>query len=148
MKNWIVCDLDGTLCNEAHRSQFAGVEWDEYHKRCVDDTPFEDVIRVLDLLTSSIVPIGLMIITGRTEPYREVTRQWLDKHQVHPDVLFMRPVDNYEKATILKVSQLEGFFGSKEAALEKVLLCLDDSDRVVQAWRDYGLACWQVRSRS
>lgn len=162
MKSWIVCDLDGTLCDEGHRSQFANAgQWEEYHSLCHLDKPFEDVISILSILTDATgmyhaskknndyyLGLGLLIITGRTEKYRELTRQWLTKVQVLPDELLMRPTGSFEKANVLKLQQLEAFFGGKDAALAQVLLVLDDSDKVVQAWRDYGLPCWQVRSRA
>lgn len=143
---WIVCDLDGTLCDEGHRSQYANAgQWDDYHARCFDDKPFDDVISVLRLMTRDI---GLLVITGRTEQYRELSRRWFTKHKILPDELLMRPDGSFEKANILKLQQLETFFGTKAEALEKVLLVLEDSDKVVQAWRDYGIPCWQVRSRA
>jgi hypothetical protein len=39
----------------------------------------------------------------------------------------------------------EEYFGSKEAVLQNVIFVLDDRDKVVEAWRNYGLPCWQVR---
>ena len=147
-KSWIVCDLDGTLCDERHRAQHAEAkDWETYHSLCKDDKPWEDTLAIVSRLTADD-SIGLMIITGRTEPYREMTRKWFDQTGVFPDVLLMRPKDNYEKAGVLKVSQLEGFFGSKEKAIASVIVVLEDSDKVTQAWRDYGLPCWQVRSRA
>lgn len=149
MKNWIVCDLDGTLCDEGHRSQFANAgQWEEYHSLCHLDKPFEDVIKVLHALCDEN-DLSLLIITGRTDNYREKTRRWLnDEAGILPEELLMRPFGSYEKANVLKLQQLEAFFGGKDAALAQVLLVLDDSDKVVQAWRDYGLPCWQVRSRA
>lgn len=152
MRKWIVCDLDGTLCDEGHRSQFANAgQWEEYHSLCPYDKLFEDVAEVLKRLVycaNDTPSLGLLIVTGRTEKYRELTRQWLTRAQVLPDELLMRPDGSFEKANVLKLQQLEAFFGGKEAALAQVLLVLEDSDKVVQAWRDYGLPCWQVRSRA
>jgi hypothetical protein len=37
-------------------------------------------------------------------------------------------------------------FGSKENVQEKVLVVLEDRDRVVEAFREMGLPCWQVQA--
>jgi hypothetical protein len=48
----------------------------------------------------------------------------------------------------LKPALLEGFFGGKQATIDNVKFVLDDRDAVVEAWRNYGLVCWQVRQGS
>ena len=57
-KKIIICDLDGTIANLQHRlhyiknadgtkKKYKDADWDSFHKACVDDEPYTDVIQIL-----------------------------------------------------------------------------------------------------
>lgn len=56
MKKYIICDLDGTLCDHRHRIYLAwSKQWDSYNAGCVADyvnMPVRDFLS-FNLLTSS-----------------------------------------------------------------------------------------------
>lgn len=145
MKNVIIVDLDGTVCDHLHRVHLgqAGV-WEEYHAACVDDEPNEDVATIIRMILA-FVKFDVIFLTGRNEKFRSVTIEWLRKHRLYSDTLLMRPDGNYERTEELKLKMLEEYFGNKEIAMERILFALDDTDRIVEAFRNYGLPCWQVR---
>ncbi len=144
MMNAIVVDLDGTLFNHNHRIDWAkSGEWDEYHSRIPLDDVHADVDWFLQLLPSSV---QVIFCTGRNERWRSATIQSMKKTNVIlPDAMLMRPDNDFTPDHELKPKLLEDHFGSKETVLQSVKFVLDDRDKVVEAWRNYGLPCWQVR---
>jgi len=139
----IVVDLDGTLNNCVHRIEDARFgHWDLFHSKLEDDEPYYDVEWLLKRLPSTIPVIAC---TGRDEAYREKTLTWLAKWNIALDEILMRPTGDYTPDHELKPRLLEKFFGSKELVIDNVMFVLDDRDKVVEAWRNYGLPCWQVR---
>lgn len=142
MKEWIVIDLDGTLFDCSHRIDFAkSKQWDDFHSRLEADLVFEDVWRLIHAGAFKV-----MALTGRTETYRQQTLTKFINHNIAVDWLLMRPNDDFRSDVEVKLGLLEQFFGSKSKTLEQVVFALDDRDRVVEGFRNYGLSCWQVRT--
>ena len=145
----VVVDLDGTLCNSLHRSHWAELrQWDEFHSRMMDDLPHDDVARLVSLCHAS----GLQTIgcTGRPERWRQQTYHWLRQHEIPLDVLLMRGNHDYASDAELKPRILEEWHATTDQAElmtvhERVLFVLDDRESVVEAWRENGYSCWQVR---
>lgn len=139
----IVCDLDGTLCDIAHRKHLiekAPKEWDLFHTRMVYDTPNHNVgVVVATHIALGYVPI---FVTGRFEKYRELTGQWLAKHyeEFLGVPLFMRADGDFRKDDVVK----REIYQEKIEPHYSVRLVLDDRNHVVDMWRDLGLECWQV----
>ena len=144
MKDTIVVDLDGTLCNSAHRDSFAQTgQWEEFHCRLSDDECHIDVREVINVFSGC--GFTIIAVTGRNEKYRHDTFAWLAKHDVAIDVLCMRPDDNRDPDTVIKPKLLIEQFESEAFAKDGVLFILDDRDKVVEAWRNLGFRCWQVQ---
>lgn len=144
MKRHIIIDLDGTLCNSAHREELArNREWEAFHDLLIHDQPHDDVVefmRAADDLNKMIA------LTGRPEKYRNLTLEWLNKNELNLfEQLIMRPDDDWRSDHVLKPEMLFTYFGSKEKALESVLVILEDRDRLVEEWRNLGFRCWQVQ---
>jgi FMN phosphatase YigB (HAD superfamily) len=140
----IVVDLDGTLCNCDHRIEFAHAkDWDGFHSRLREDKPYMDVV---DIVMRLATKLRVYVVSGRSAKYEEETRRWLKKHGIIVDVLILRPEFDFTPDHELKAALLyEQFEGGKAEALEKVIMVLDDREKVVEAWRNEGFACWQVR---
>lgn len=144
MKQWIILDLDGTLCDCGWRKEYAmAKQWDDFHSRCEADKPHIDVLELLLRITPEM---RVLACTGRTETYREQTLRWLTKYGVLIDNLLMRGVTDFSRVGPMKLTALETFFGSKEAVIDSVAFVLEDNDMSVELFRNYGLPCWQVRS--
>ena len=142
----IVIDLDGTLNNCVHRQHHAtNGEWDEFHSTLNEDAPYNDVMWFVKLMYED--GIEVIAVTGRNEAYRNQTCEWLSKHKLFGcvDTILMRPENDYTPDHHLKPILLENYIGSKGVVLAEVMVVLDDRDKVVEAWRNYGLPCWQVR---
>lgn len=148
----IILDLDGTISDHSPRFHLAQAKlWDEYHARCNEDLPHEDVLGLIDMifnpaLAPLVDPVDLVICTGRSEKYRSVTMDWLRKHRIPVQTILMRGGNDFRKSGVIKAELLEEHFGSKEEVIKQVLFVLEDRESLVQFFRDYGLPCWQVRN--
>ena len=146
----IVIDIDGTLTDISHRKHFAlKRDWYGFHGKLMNDPIREDVawlIRSNWNNPESERP-KIILCTGRPERYREKTNEWLAKNDMKKfiDVLLMRPKSDHKSDTEVKPKMLENYFGSRQKTLDSVLFVIDDRVKVVKAWRDYGLQCWQAR---
>lgn len=141
---FIVCDLDGTLFNEDHRVHLGiGGDWENYFSLMHEDTPHDDVLITIRAMTG---PTQALLLTGRPEKLRCATEAMLAGIGVPYTQLLMRPDGDTTDSGLLKISTLEKFFGSKAAVLSNVLFALEDRDKIVKAFRDYGINCWQVRA--
>jgi uncharacterized tellurite resistance protein B-like protein len=87
----------------------------------------------------------VVICTGRSEQYRNVTEAWLKANGLFVDVILMRQEHDHSETNAMKFELLENYFGSKEEVLNRVLLVLEDRDKSVEGFRNYGIPCWQVR---
>lgn len=142
----IVFDLDGTIANDDHRVHiWSGGNFDECFSLQHLDTPNIDVCWLLDVFNE--IGERVIIVTARPERFRKQTVEWLDKHCLFGtmDVLLMRPDTDRTPSDKLKIRLLEEHFGSKANVLHNVKFALEDRDKVVNAFREYGLNCWQVR---
>jgi hypothetical protein len=139
-------DLEGAMTDNAHRLHFmkAG-EWDEYERLAVEDPCYPHFTEFL----SSVywTTFELVVVTGRYEKYREATRKQLASFKVFPSHLLMR--DNFDipktKEPALKLAYLEEI-RALYPEQDTVIIALEDRDDVVEALRNAGIECWQVRN--
>lgn len=133
----LICDLDGTLADHQGRRgvyDFA---------KCADDAlkvPTWHVLKAMSQYSIDPWPPFIFYMSGREEKYRPETEAFLVKHQAPKGPLYMRATGDNRSDAIVK-SEL---FDQHVRGKYNVLLCLDDRDRVVAAWRSMGLTCWQV----
>ena len=148
----IVVDLDGTVCDTAHRDHLAQAkDWDAFHAAAKDDRPRPDVaffLKVLegaDYLGSPGGDLLLVACTGRNERYRQATLEWLIANDlaIFDDIL-MRPDGDWRPDVEMKPAMLWEFLDEHGIHTSDVAFILEDRDKVVEAWRNLGYACWQV----
>lgn len=128
----ILVDIDGTL---AHMTDRGPYDTSLYHTDEVDST-----IATLAYLWGSRTNAKVILMSGRSEDFREVTHNWLLDNRVHYDELYMRPSGDLRKDSIVK----DELFETHIAGRYNVDFVLDDRDQVVEMWRAKGLKCLQV----
>lgn len=141
----ILVDVDGTLADIGHRLHYIKnkpKQWGKFKKESYGDTPYKDIVWLVNVLASSGAHI--LIVTARTEDEREITKLWLDevaglKHIY--DRMYMRKDGDYREDPIVKKELLEQI---KLDGYEPYMV-IDDRNRVVKMWRELGLRCLQVR---
>lgn len=171
MKKIIICDIDGTIANLQHRLHFIknpdgskksykDTDWDSFHKACVDDEPYTDVIEVMCSLVLGMgngcnvcgaVEREVYFFSGRNASVQMKTVRWLVQHiplyQVQDrdftefsEILFMRSENDRRPDTIVKWDMAQAL----ELTPDDVLCIFDDRQSVVDMWRANGFRVMQV----
>ena len=127
----IICDIDGTLAIHAERGPY---DMEKLHT----DVPNDAVDLVLRSLYHS--GLGIILMSGRDEKYREATERWLERYLIPYDELHMRPRGDVRSDDIVKLELFDKHVRDRYWPW----LVLDDRDRCVYLWRRLGLTTWQV----
>ena len=140
-KKIILVDLDGTLADCSHRIHHIlkqPKDWRAFFADCEDDDPIPNVIDFIDAIDRR--KFEIWITSGRSDECRQATEAWLSYFCPKYDRLIMRKAGDFTDDGVLKPSWLS----DGTIPRERVLLALDDRNRVVKAWRDAGIPCLQV----
>lgn len=136
-EKFILCDLDGTLCDINHRLQYAKGEtkdWDKFFAGVPDDSLREDVWKeVCD--ASAEHQARVIFVSARPERCRKDTEEWFTKMGVGGHyLLLMRPDHDKREDSLVKREMYDKYL--KNLDIVKVF---DDRPRVIRMWRDLGL---------
>lgn len=123
----IMVDIDGTLAHMKNRSPY------DYSK-VMSDT-LDDVVADITRKYKIVV-----VMSGRPESCREDTENWLRKHAIRFDKLFMRTTGDNRKDSIVKLELYKQYVEPNY----NIFFVLDDRNQVVEMWREQGLKCLQV----
>jgi len=162
----VIFDLDGTLADVRHRRhhlnkpameiqccyehectlcggtggylQGEKPDWDSWNSEMHLDGLVEGVYEMY--LYHKDQGHKIIICTGRFSTYSKVTIDWLEKNNIEPNILLMRPEGNYNSDYVVKKEMLDYL----RAIGCNPHLAYDDRDSVVKMWRDQGLTCFQV----
>lgn len=128
----VIFDVDGTLCDvRPIRHYVAGPErnFDRFHNASLFCSPNQ---RVMEIHNEAVVlGLAIVVVTARDEKYERVTRDWLFKHEVFYDALFMRPWGDGRRDFVVKREILQAI---RESGLNPVL-AVDDNPSVLELWR-------------
>ena len=140
----VIIDIDNTLSIATDRFKLAEKEngktdWEFVHapKNLIKDKPNLPMIE----LAKSYKENGfeVIVLTGRPESTRKVTKEWLQKYNIPYDKLYMRSwEDNFLKAPDFKRKIYE------TEIKENVFCAYDDDQRVIDVWVDLGITSFKV----
>jgi len=143
-KKCVVVDVDGTLAEFNPKKVESWVlgeikQWDAFFDYMRDALPVTNIVK----LVRSLAEKGEVIIicSGRPESHKQHTLDWLDKHCIPYDGIYLRSkgkdadCDAVVKKQLLTEIQKDGY---------SPWLILDDRRHVVNFWRDAGFTCLQV----
>lgn len=125
----IIVDIDGTIAKFNGRGPF---DYDKVHT----DDPHENVIEIIGALCEN--GFDVIVCSGRPHRCRVETAKWLRKHNIDYKALFMRADGDDRNDAVVKREFLDDIVKNYY-----VRAVFDDRDRVVKAWRDAGLTCFQ-----
>lgn len=137
----IICDLDGTLCNIDHRLHFVQdpgkKDWRSFSESLRTDTVNEWCADILSRFEDSDKDI--ILCSGRTDNYKELTENWLMGNFIHWDNLFMRNRQDFRPDYIVK----EIILDFEILTRYEPYFFIDDRKTVVDMWRKRGFVCLQ-----
>lgn len=136
----VIFDMDGTLADIGHRRHHVETKpknWRAFNAALSADLPNAHIVQLARMYRDAGWTI--IVCSGREDVYRTETVEWMERHGVPHDRLYMRPAKDYRsddvvKAELLKQIRTDGFDPP---------LAVDDRDRVVAMWRANGLTCLQ-----
>ncbi|MFE2148881.1 AAA family ATPase [Streptomyces lavendulae] len=128
----VMCDIDGTLALTGDRHVYD-------FTRCGLDLLNEPVRYALDAFKQAGNDT-VVLLSGRSEDHRAETQEWLARHEVPYDELWMRASGDQRRDDVVKAE----LFDAHVRHRYNVRVSLDDRDRVVAVWRRMGLPTWQV----
>ena len=137
----IIFDIDGTLANISHRRHFVTgkkKDWVSFNNHMLDDVPNGPILELYNSLY--INPMyNVILVSGRTDSYRELTTKWLDKYSIPFTEIIMRKKNDYRADNVIKEEILKELLSKGH----KILFVVDDRDSVVEMWRKNGITCLQ-----
>ena len=142
---YVICDLDGTLCDTRHREHFAQQkQWDQFHAHMSHDKCHPAVLVVVRMLLDRGLPV--LYITGRPEQYRMDTLAWLNTYFLwfpNRTHLLMRQDLDHRSDVVYKMEAYQRW--AEAHPTWRPLFAMEDRDRVVMMWRGLGITCFQTR---
>lgn len=151
MSPLFIFDLDGTIANVDHRRHMVEGkkatrdDWHMFYLSCVHDSVNIPVMTTL--MAHYERGCEVQIWSGRDEMARELTLTWLQaamfmsRSAVEKLLVHMRPHDDTTPDHQLKRAWLNKMSPVDRA---RIIAVYDDRDKVVQMWREEGIACFQV----
>lgn len=138
-KKDVIVDIDGTLADVSHRLHHIRgkrKKWQKFFALMAEDKPVKEVI---DKVVSLSKTHNIYIVSGRPEDYRDVTRQWLEMHEVPYINLYMREAGDRRPDDRVKQEILDEHFDK-----ERIALVIEDRPRVIRMWKRNGLNVLEV----
>lgn len=151
MKQYVICDIDGTIADNTHRAHLLkdivesdlhrsaedmkNDRWTQFYDLCDKDTPYLDMRSIVKRVAAQS---NIIYLTGRVERIRQKTADWLWEHKFPGGGLAMRANDDFRPNAAFKLARLS------EMGLvpENVLCIFEDND--VDTLRDAGYRVLQV----
>ena len=140
LKRCVVMDIDGTLANCGHRVHHVNgskKDWKAFMAALSEDPVIPQTQHLNALLNEQAVTGGMPIFlcSGRSEDERFTTEEWLTKHVIGYDKMYMRKGGDYRADYIIKRELLDEI----RADGYEPFIIIDDRQCVVDMWRKEGL---------
>lgn len=132
MGDAFVFDIDGTLAHINPNNPRDVYDSSRVH----EDIPDYAVGTIADLVENGH---WVILVSGRDEKYRDVTREWLYDTGIPCDELYMRPEGDTRHDVVIKYEIMQDLVNRRH-----IVGVFDDRTRVTTAYRTMGLKVFQV----
>lgn len=133
MRDAVIFDLDGTLCDTSaieHLIEGEDRDFHAFHEASADCPPHSEVVEAANAQHTE--GRAVLVVTSREFIWRDLSLDWLARHGVAYDALYMRIVGDYRKDVAVKKDILGQITDDGFTVLE----AWDDKAAVIGLWRD------------
>jgi phosphoglycolate phosphatase-like HAD superfamily hydrolase len=133
-KQTVIVDIDGTLADISHRERHVKGKrkrWGKFFQNMDKDLPIPEVAAKVRQLS---LDHTIILVSGRPDEYRAVTEEWLKRHKIPYQDLYMRKSGDFRPDDVVKQEILK-----TRLKKEEIKLVIDDRPRVIRMWRKNGL---------
>jgi hypothetical protein len=140
----VIIDIDNTLSIANDRFKLAAkengkIDWDIVHstEHLIKDEPNLPMIELAKNYKQN--GFEVILLTGRPESTRKITKEWLQKYNIPYDKLYMRSWEhNFLKAPDFKRKIYETEIKGN------VFCAYDDDQRIIDVWVELGITSFKV----
>lgn len=122
----VLFDIDGTLANMHMREPY---DWDKV------DRDNENIFVTEHIGFHRSAGRKIILVSGRDEECREMTKNWLNFYDIHFDDLYMRPQGSWAKDTVVKKQIYKDMIEPRY----NVWCVYDDRLSVLEMWHKLGI---------
>jgi hypothetical protein len=136
MRDAVIADLDGTLCDVSgilHHLDGEERDFAAFHAASADCPPHAEVADAVRAAHDA--GKAVLVVTSREFVWRDLTLDWLVAHEVPYDELVMRIVGDYRADDIVKAEMLDQLEADGWAISE----AWEDSADIVGLWESRGI---------
>jgi uncharacterized HAD superfamily protein len=141
MREAAIFDMDGTLCDTSsvvHLIEGDDKNYAAFHAASADCPPRAEVVEAARAEHAS--GRAILVVTSREFIWRDLTLDWLVKHGVPYDAVYLRIVGDYRKDVAIKKDILDQI----RADGFEPLAAWDDKPAVIELWRENDIAVHDV----
>jgi phosphoglycolate phosphatase-like HAD superfamily hydrolase len=136
-----IFDMDGTLCNVngvRHYVTGRSKNFDAFHRSSIFCPPNPGPRMAARCYARA--GMAIIIVTARDARYESVTRDWLAKHEVPYNAIFMRSWGDTRPDSVVKGEILQRIIDSNYYPV----VAYDDRDDIIAVWQAAGIRTVKV----
>jgi len=137
----LIVDMDGTFADVRsirHHVRGKFRNFDMFHRASLWVPPNPEVIQMVKDAQDN--GLKVVVLTARSEPYREVTQKWLDDVEgINYENIYMRPEGDVRKDAIVKAEILHEIKKDYD-----IVHAIDDNPALVPVFKTFGILTTRV----
>src|SRR5687768_10483975 len=141
MRDAVIVDLDGTLCDVSsilHHVEGEERDYAAFHAASADCPPHSAVVEAVRAAQDA--GKAVLVVTSREFVWRDLSLDWLVAHEIPYDELVMRIVGDYRADEVVKAEMLDQLQADGWSISE----AWEDSADIIELWESRGITVHAV----